>query len=226
MVGALARTEPNRWHLRSVTAACRCAAPLRLIVMAQASTQPLGLQAQITIQRLMNTLLVVQQRQCSPLQASQASQPALTLWPLLQVQGMHPAASKAILLDLPGLLFFSTYTLLVLFWAEIYHQARSLPTSSLRPAFLGLNAAVYAVQARPASHRSSLGPHCSGLCCPGMAACHTATPPAAALTAELSPVYASGSGDLAGARRLPSGTMQPGVKRPAPSQRAAVTEYG
>ena len=59
---------------------------------------------------------------------------------------MHPAASKAILLDLPGLLFFSTYTLLVLFWAEIYHQARSLPTSSLRPAFLGLNAAVYAVQ--------------------------------------------------------------------------------
>ncbi|KAJ0681821.1 hypothetical protein HanPI659440_Chr16g0640411 [Helianthus annuus] len=27
-----------------------------------------------------------------------------------------------ILLDLPGLLFFSTYTLLVLFWAEIYHQ--------------------------------------------------------------------------------------------------------
>ncbi|PKU84937.1 hypothetical protein MA16_Dca024770 [Dendrobium catenatum] len=26
------------------------------------------------------------------------------------------------LLDLPGLLFFSTYTLLVLFWAEIYHQ--------------------------------------------------------------------------------------------------------
>nr|VDD30584.1 unnamed protein product [Brassica oleracea] len=29
-----------------------------------------------------------------------------------------------ILLDLPGLLFFSAYTLLVLFWAEIYHQAR------------------------------------------------------------------------------------------------------
>ena len=28
-----------------------------------------------------------------------------------------------VLLDLPGLLFFSTYTLLVLFWAEIYHQA-------------------------------------------------------------------------------------------------------
>jgi hypothetical protein len=27
-----------------------------------------------------------------------------------------------ILMELPGLLFFSTYTLLVLFWAEIYHQ--------------------------------------------------------------------------------------------------------
>ena len=27
-----------------------------------------------------------------------------------------------VLLDLPGLLFFSTYTLLVLFWAEIYYQ--------------------------------------------------------------------------------------------------------
>ena len=31
-----------------------------------------------------------------------------------------------VLLDLPGLLFFSTYTLLVLFWAEIYHQVRVL----------------------------------------------------------------------------------------------------
>lgn len=29
---------------------------------------------------------------------------------------------EMILMELPGLLFFSTYTLLVLFWAEIYHQ--------------------------------------------------------------------------------------------------------
>ena len=29
---------------------------------------------------------------------------------------------SVILLELPGLLFFSTYTLLVLFWAEIYYQ--------------------------------------------------------------------------------------------------------
>jgi hypothetical protein len=32
-----------------------------------------------------------------------------------------------VLLDLPGLLFFSTYTLLVLFWAEIYHQVPHSP---------------------------------------------------------------------------------------------------
>lgn len=45
-----------------------------------------------------------------------------------------------------GLLFFSTYTLLVLFWAEIYYQARSLPTGSLRPAFVVMNLTVYAIQ--------------------------------------------------------------------------------
>ena len=47
-----------------------------------------------------------------------------------------------------GLLFFSTYTLLVLFWAEIYYQARSLPTGSLRPLFVLLNVAVYAIEVR------------------------------------------------------------------------------
>ncbi|KAI3755291.1 hypothetical protein L1987_55087 [Smallanthus sonchifolius] len=51
-----------------------------------------------------------------------------------------------ILLDLPGLLFFSTYTLLVLFWAEIYHQARSLPSDKLRPAYFSVNGAVYFIQ--------------------------------------------------------------------------------
>lgn len=64
----------------------------------------------------------------------------------MQVQGLHPVAVQAVLLDLPGLLFFSTYTLLVLFWAEIYHQARNISTASLRPAFLAFNALVYAVQ--------------------------------------------------------------------------------
>lgn len=51
-----------------------------------------------------------------------------------------------ILLDLPGLLFFSTYTLLVLFWAEIYHQARSLPTEKLRPAYFIINGIIYFFQ--------------------------------------------------------------------------------
>ncbi|MCO5572660.1 hypothetical protein L7F22_026418 [Adiantum nelumboides] len=53
---------------------------------------------------------------------------------------------RVVFLDLPGLLFFSTYTLLVLFWAEIYHQARSLPTEGLRPIFLVFNGIVYTIQ--------------------------------------------------------------------------------
>ncbi|KAF7008760.1 hypothetical protein CFC21_023452 [Triticum aestivum] len=53
---------------------------------------------------------------------------------------------KLVLLDLPGLLFFSAYTLLVLFWAEIYHQARSLPTDKLRIIYLAVNSIVYAIQ--------------------------------------------------------------------------------
>lgn len=53
---------------------------------------------------------------------------------------------SSILLDFPGLLFFSTYTLLVLFWAEIYHQARSMPTDRLRPGFLIMNLLIYMLQ--------------------------------------------------------------------------------
>lgn len=53
---------------------------------------------------------------------------------------------KLVLLDLPGLLFFSAYTLLVLFWAEIYHQARSLPTDKLRIIYVAVNAIVYIIQ--------------------------------------------------------------------------------
>lgn len=64
-----------------------------------------------------------------------------------QLEALHPTLIKLIMLDLPGLLFFTTYTLLVLFWAEIYHQARSMPTGSLRPVFLVLNIIVYGVQA-------------------------------------------------------------------------------
>ncbi|GKV16041.1 hypothetical protein SLEP1_g26752 [Rubroshorea leprosula] len=51
-----------------------------------------------------------------------------------------------VLLDLPGLLFFTTYTLLVLFWAEIYHQARSLPADKLRTFYMAINGAIYFIQ--------------------------------------------------------------------------------
>ncbi|XP_057764865.1 tobamovirus multiplication protein 1-like [Salvia miltiorrhiza] len=60
---------------------------------------------------------------------------------------LHPKALSLVLLESPGLLFFSTYTLLVLFWAEIYHQARSLPTDKLRICYFAINSGVYFVQA-------------------------------------------------------------------------------
>mmetsp|Transcript_12644 Transcript_12644/g.23991 ORF Transcript_12644/g.23991 Transcript_12644/m.23991 type:complete len:294 (-) Transcript_12644:388-1269(-) len=61
---------------------------------------------------------------------------------------IHPRIVTFIALDLPGLLFFSTYSLLVLFWAEIYHQARNptAPPSALRPVFVAVNVAVYVLQ--------------------------------------------------------------------------------
>ncbi|KAL5210654.1 hypothetical protein ABZP36_006277 [Zizania latifolia] len=51
-----------------------------------------------------------------------------------------------VLLDLPGLLFFSTYTLLVLFWAEIYHQSKNLPTDKLRIVYMSVNGVIYVIQ--------------------------------------------------------------------------------
>ncbi|PON84066.1 Tobamovirus multiplication protein [Trema orientale] len=63
-----------------------------------------------------------------------------------QVFLLHPKVLTLVLLDLPGLLFFTTYTLLVLFWAEIYHQARSLPTDKLRIFYISVNCAMYVIQ--------------------------------------------------------------------------------
>lgn len=57
-----------------------------------------------------------------------------------------PRVLTFVLLDLPGLFFFSTYTLLVLFWAEIYHQARSLPTDKLKFIYIFVNCAIYIIQ--------------------------------------------------------------------------------
>ncbi|KAK7292401.1 hypothetical protein RIF29_08180 [Crotalaria pallida] len=59
---------------------------------------------------------------------------------------LRPKVFILVLLDLPGLLFFSTYTLLVLFWAGIYHQARCLPTYKLRIVYLSINGALYFIQ--------------------------------------------------------------------------------
>ncbi|THU48470.1 hypothetical protein C4D60_Mb09t26590 [Musa balbisiana] len=58
----------------------------------------------------------------------------------------RPRVFTLVLLDLPGILFFSTYTLLVLFWAEIYHQARSLPSDKLRIIYIIVNCGIYVIQ--------------------------------------------------------------------------------
>jgi len=58
----------------------------------------------------------------------------------------HPAFT--ILDQLPAVLFFSTYTLLILFWAEIIHHARNQSISfpqKLRPIFMSINMVLYLV---------------------------------------------------------------------------------
>ncbi|XP_042470931.1 tobamovirus multiplication protein 1-like [Zingiber officinale] len=59
---------------------------------------------------------------------------------------LRPRVFALVLLDLPGLLFFSTYTLLVLYWAEIYHQARGLPSNKLRIIYTIANCVIYIIQ--------------------------------------------------------------------------------
>ncbi|XP_031494494.1 tobamovirus multiplication protein 3-like [Nymphaea colorata] len=62
------------------------------------------------------------------------------------VQRMTPEILQHALLDMPSLVFFTTYALLVLFWAEIYYQARGISTDGLRPTFLTINGVIYAIQ--------------------------------------------------------------------------------
>ncbi|KAL2233209.1 UNVERIFIED_CONTAM: Tobamovirus multiplication protein 3 [Sesamum indicum] len=62
------------------------------------------------------------------------------------VQKLNPQIVQHILLDMPSLAFFTTYALLVLFWAEIYYQARAVSTDGLRPSFYTINGVVYAIQ--------------------------------------------------------------------------------
>ncbi|XP_049354601.1 tobamovirus multiplication protein 3-like [Solanum verrucosum] len=62
------------------------------------------------------------------------------------VQKLNPEIIQHILLDMPSLAFFTTFALLVLFWAEIYYQARAVSTDALRPSFFTINGVVYAIQ--------------------------------------------------------------------------------
>ncbi|KAK9063839.1 hypothetical protein SSX86_017711 [Deinandra increscens subsp. villosa] len=62
------------------------------------------------------------------------------------VQLLKPEIVQHILLDVPSLVFFTTYALLVLFWAEIYYQARTVSTDGLRPTFFAINGIIYAIQ--------------------------------------------------------------------------------
>ncbi|KAG6467576.1 tobamovirus multiplication protein 1-like [Zingiber officinale] len=63
-----------------------------------------------------------------------------------QVFLFRPKVFTIALLDLPSLFFFSTYTLLVLFWAEIYNQARNFSTDKIRIAYICINTAIYIFQ--------------------------------------------------------------------------------
>ncbi|CAD7702718.1 unnamed protein product [Ostreobium quekettii] len=69
-----------------------------------------------------------------------------TLLEKLNEKNVHQAVAKLIVFDLPGLLFFTTFTLLVLFWAEIYHQASNVDTRFLRPYFIKVNVLVYVIE--------------------------------------------------------------------------------
>ena len=61
------------------------------------------------------------------------------------VFALKPRAFTVALVELPGLLFLSAYTLIVLIWAQIYYQARRNPSiySTIRPAYLLINAVIY-----------------------------------------------------------------------------------
>lgn len=63
-----------------------------------------------------------------------------------QVHLVNPQIFQHVILDLPGLAFFTTYAMLALFWAEISCQARGLDTDGLRSGFYTINGVVYAMQ--------------------------------------------------------------------------------
>lgn len=72
------------------------------------------------------------------------------------VSSIQPLVYQSVLLDFPGLLFFTTYSLLILFWSQIYEQATTVSTDtnvsercntfSLRFKFFSVNIIVYISQ--------------------------------------------------------------------------------
>lgn len=59
-----------------------------------------------------------------------------------------------VILDLPGLAFFTTYAMLALFWAEISYQARGLETEGLRSGFYTINGVIYVIQVKQVISKS------------------------------------------------------------------------
>ncbi|KAL9236324.1 hypothetical protein vseg_011009 [Gypsophila vaccaria] len=59
---------------------------------------------------------------------------------------LQPKVLTLVFLHLPVLFFFTTYTLLILFWAEIYYRAKGLLTNGLRTWYISVNCGVYVIQ--------------------------------------------------------------------------------
>ncbi|XP_074310951.1 tobamovirus multiplication protein 1-like isoform X2 [Silene latifolia] len=59
---------------------------------------------------------------------------------------LKPKVLTSVLVELPGLLFFSTYTLLVVFGAEIWYQAKGFPADRPRACYVSANCVIYVIQ--------------------------------------------------------------------------------
>ena len=69
--------------------------------------------------------------------------------PLFLTYSLDATIAEIVLSNLPGYLFFSTYCLLIVYWAEIVDRVRN-PTYTLnallRPTFVACNSAIYVVE--------------------------------------------------------------------------------
>lgn len=69
----------------------------------------------------------------APVSAGGGEAPTSALWTYALLQGV------------PAILFLSTYSIIILFWAQVYYTARFVILPYLRPSFGFLNAGVYLV---------------------------------------------------------------------------------